>query len=769
MSDRNNIWNFVKFEHFEPIRHIGAGSYGEVFEVKYKKDGKHYALKANAPKTSGKQSSTFIYDNNEHELEIMSRLQHPNLLNFLSYFVETLPQNFLELIPKERDASIDFFNLNKCHIIIMPLMKSSLDNLLKSTVLSTKEWIKVYKQILSAILYLKEKKIAHIDIKEDNILISTSNDYVLSDFGLSVDCKDSWKIGDPRKYTGFCYWGNTLYMPPEVTPRSVDYERADEWSISKLIKSHLKDNNKILMKILDNMTDTDPEARYNLSDVIKSLDDLYSKTLEVYPYTLEDVSESEYKNISEMVHETIVKDKHPISVFIRSIKKYKSDHFEKQFQELKKFKNPLQKFHGTTKENMEEIFKSGFKLPDTNLRDVEGDEKTLMFGKGIYFATHFSKSDLFSQHSNMLLCDIYLENPKIMKSSNYDLDKECLENEGYDSVYAPGGNKENQGCDLEEYVIYEPKKILPRYLIEYKSFKLVRSMIYPSFTCDDHQIILDFFNSKNVEDGIKGCRLLAASCIKNKKIAQKVMELDGLKFLFNFLNPQDELLHCEALKALVNLSFDHFFMEKIPLDLFKQKPIALNSIFHLNPVILKQSLNLTKNLLYFTNLDLSHHKLMRIIHLAKTEPSPHVMENYFKEALNCLNNFCISHINLIDKNLHIFLFELFLFEPKNKKYLTDIHELLNTLLRVGPSDILKKYIIEQRFIKIFLDNLEENYNENSIKLLYTLCTYKENFQEIMDYNGLELVINLLKHHNNKLLFKILKCLKMKRYTTSHHQ
>lgn len=72
-------------------------------------------------------------------------------------------------------------------------------------------------QICQALKYLHEQKIAHRDIKPDNILIASHNPFAfkLSDFGLSKVVSNGY---DMRT---FC--GTILYCAPEIYP---GYERA---------------------------------------------------------------------------------------------------------------------------------------------------------------------------------------------------------------------------------------------------------------------------------------------------------------------------------------------------------------------------------------------------------------------------------------------------------------------------------------------------------------------------------------------------------------
>jgi len=119
------------------------------------------------------------------------------------------------------------------------------------------------------------------------------------------------------------------------------------------------------------------------------------------------------------------------------------------------------KFHGTTVEAVKSIIQSGFKLPRS-----EGQ----MFGPGIYFASDSSKSaqEQYTKGSDMLLvCEVLLGKSKTVHRACEDMTAKKLRDEGYDSLFAKRGTKETGGVLNDEFVVFNPKQAIPRYIVHY--------------------------------------------------------------------------------------------------------------------------------------------------------------------------------------------------------------------------------------------------------------------------------------------------------------
>lgn len=84
--------------------------------------------------------------------------------------------------------------------IAMPYYKNgSLKRLITSRYLSIKEVIRYSIQFLSGLNNIHSKKLLHFDVKPDNILLSDSNEALLSDFGLAK-AMDDFGFADPDAF-----------------------------------------------------------------------------------------------------------------------------------------------------------------------------------------------------------------------------------------------------------------------------------------------------------------------------------------------------------------------------------------------------------------------------------------------------------------------------------------------------------------------------------------------------------------------------------------
>lgn len=184
------------------VRNIGRGQYGSVFEVKSSLTGDIYAAKV----ASGYPRDGRIMM--IHEVDIHSKLTHPNIVQFISSF-QSLNCASTGIVPLPQGVK------GNCSVMVLELCSDKdLESIIKRTKVINIEDIKKWGyQIASGLLYLKEQHIIHKDIKPANILFC-GDDVKLADFGFADFAENS---------TGHNSVGTPYYMPLEALAGTVSY------------------------------------------------------------------------------------------------------------------------------------------------------------------------------------------------------------------------------------------------------------------------------------------------------------------------------------------------------------------------------------------------------------------------------------------------------------------------------------------------------------------------------------------------------------------
>ena len=196
-----------KISDFEFIKELGVGSFGKVYLVYHKKTKHKFALKSidKLDEVNYEEKSYFA-----REIEIMYKLNHPNICKLFSHFEDNNYCYFLmQYIP----------NGNAFDLI--PKIGKKQQNMKLIT--------SVMKDLISAIYYLHNMKptIVHRDIKPENILLGENSKAYLTDFGWSN------YIRNHRIRNTVC--GTPLYLPPEMVSETGHNEKADIWCIGVLL------------------------------------------------------------------------------------------------------------------------------------------------------------------------------------------------------------------------------------------------------------------------------------------------------------------------------------------------------------------------------------------------------------------------------------------------------------------------------------------------------------------------------------------------------
>ncbi|KAL8561936.1 hypothetical protein ACOMHN_001262 [Nucella lapillus] len=155
----------VKKTYFEQLftnhTKIGQGSFGEVYRVTFKDDGKQYAIKK-APMSSWSSGRRNRVTEEVRKHEMVP--EHPNIIKFILSWVED---------------SILYIKLELC--------KESLDQLtLEDHDISEDKIWQIFADLLFGVRHLHSHNMVHMDIKPENILVTFGGVCKLSDLGLVI-------------------------------------------------------------------------------------------------------------------------------------------------------------------------------------------------------------------------------------------------------------------------------------------------------------------------------------------------------------------------------------------------------------------------------------------------------------------------------------------------------------------------------------------------------------------------------------------------------
>uniref|UniRef100_A0A673NKT5 non-specific serine/threonine protein kinase n=1 Tax=Sinocyclocheilus rhinocerous TaxID=307959 RepID=A0A673NKT5_9TELE len=201
------VFKQQKVEDFYDIgEELGSGQFAIVKRCKEKSTGVEYAAKFIKKRQSRASRRGVRREEIEREVDILQELQHPNIITLHDVY-----ENRTDVV------------------LILELVSGGelFDFLAQKESLSEEEATEFIKQILNGVQYLHSKKIAHFDLKPENIMLLDNNVHLprikLIDFGLAHRIKDGVEFK------------NIFGTPEFVAPEIVNYEplglEADMWSI----------------------------------------------------------------------------------------------------------------------------------------------------------------------------------------------------------------------------------------------------------------------------------------------------------------------------------------------------------------------------------------------------------------------------------------------------------------------------------------------------------------------------------------------------------
>ncbi|KAK4421286.1 G-type lectin S-receptor-like serine/threonine-protein kinase [Sesamum alatum] len=193
---------------FDSMNKLGQGGFGPVYKGKLP-NGQEIAVKRMA-RSSNQGVEEFM-----NEVEVISKLQHRNLVRLLGCCVEHAEKMLVyEYMP---NGSLDSYLFDSC----------------KQQLLDWQTRLAIIEGICRGLLYLHRDsrlRIIHRDLKASNILLDEELNPKISDFGMAriFCCKE-----DQANTTRVV--GTYGYMPPEYALRGIFSEKSDVYSFGVLL------------------------------------------------------------------------------------------------------------------------------------------------------------------------------------------------------------------------------------------------------------------------------------------------------------------------------------------------------------------------------------------------------------------------------------------------------------------------------------------------------------------------------------------------------
>ncbi|XP_005405877.1 PREDICTED: death-associated protein kinase 3 isoform X1 [Chinchilla lanigera] len=193
-------------DHYEMGEELGSGQFAIVRKCRQKGTGKEYAAKFIKKRRLSSSRRGVSREEIEREVSILREIRHPNIITLHDVF--------------ENKTDV---------VLILELVSGGelFDFLAEKESLTEDEATQFLKQILDGVHYLHSKRIAHFDLKPENIMLLDKNvpspRIKLIDFGIAhkIEAGNEFK--------------NIFGTPEFVAPEIVNYEplglEADMWSI----------------------------------------------------------------------------------------------------------------------------------------------------------------------------------------------------------------------------------------------------------------------------------------------------------------------------------------------------------------------------------------------------------------------------------------------------------------------------------------------------------------------------------------------------------
>ncbi|KAK7871095.1 hypothetical protein R5R35_010459 [Gryllus longicercus] len=186
---------------FEIGSSLGRGKFGRVFLAREKRTHFMVAIKV---LMKSEISRSNVECQVLREIEIQSKLRHPNILHFFTFFHDSRK---IYLVLEYAALGELFGHLRRANTFCEPTAA------------------KFIYQVADALHYCHLNSVIHRDLKPENLLVNVVGDVKLADFGWSVHAPSN------RRKT-MC--GTLDYLPPEMVKRNEHTNYVDNWCLGIL-------------------------------------------------------------------------------------------------------------------------------------------------------------------------------------------------------------------------------------------------------------------------------------------------------------------------------------------------------------------------------------------------------------------------------------------------------------------------------------------------------------------------------------------------------
>ena len=198
-------------ESYQLIMELGRGTYGKATLVRSNLPGqKFYVMKTINIENMSENNIKKSFE----EVNIIKKLNHPNIIKFHEAFIVNNPTKTMNLI-------VEFADGGDLHQKINEMKKTN-------KFFEESQILDYFIQICLALYHMHSKHILHRDLKPQNVFLTSTGMVKLGDFGISK-CLD-YSLAKARSVVG-----TPFYLSPELIQHIPYSYKSDIWSLGVLL------------------------------------------------------------------------------------------------------------------------------------------------------------------------------------------------------------------------------------------------------------------------------------------------------------------------------------------------------------------------------------------------------------------------------------------------------------------------------------------------------------------------------------------------------